>query len=236
MPARSGSSIAEVRVVVIEDGASLARVIRTALERDGMEVAVAADAETGLELVRRLAADFVVLDLTLPGMDGIEACRQLRAFSDAYIVMLTGRASEVDRLVGLSVGADDYMVKPFYATELVARLRAMQRRPRSASSPDPARVYGALVLDPRTREVTVGGRPVELSRTEYDILDTLSAEPRASISRSQLLERVWGPHWFGDDHVIDVHVSNLRRKLGDDPRTARYVRTVRGFGYRMGPG
>ena len=128
------------------------------------------------------------------------------------------------------------MVKPFYARELVARIRAMQRRPRSLAAPDLRRTFGDLILDPDSREVTVEGRPVELSRTEFEILEALSAAPRVSLSRAQILTAIWGSNWFGDDHVIDVHISNLRRKLGDDSSQPRFIRTVRGFGYRMGPG
>jgi DNA-binding response OmpR family regulator len=225
-----------MEVVVIEDTQELGTVVKIALEADGMSVHLAGDAETGLELVRSVVAEVVVMDIQLPGMDGFEACRRLRTFSDAYVVMLTGRVSENDRLAGLAVGADDYMTKPFYARELVARIRAMQRRPRSARGADHRREFGALAIDPDVQEVTMDGSIVELSRTEYQVLDALSVEPDVSLSRAQLLERVWGTNWFGDDHVIDVHVSNLRRKLGDDPRRPRYVRTVRGFGYRMGAG
>jgi DNA-binding response OmpR family regulator len=128
------------------------------------------------------------------------------------------------------------MTKPFYARELVARIRAMQRRPRAAVADAAVRRFGDLLIDPATREVTVAERTVQLSRTEYEVLDALSSEPKLTLSRGQLLERVWGEEWYGDDHVIDVHVSNLRRKLGDDPQSSRYVRTVRGYGYRMGSG
>jgi DNA-binding response OmpR family regulator len=173
----------------------------------------------------------------LPGIDGIEACRRIRTFSDAYIVRLTAKAEEADKITGLATGADDYLTKPFSPGELVARVRAMLRRPRrEAAAADTARRFGALVLDSRAREVQVDGEPVELTRIEFDLLDTLSAEPRIAFSRGQLLERVWGPSWFGDDHVVDVHIANLRRKLGDDPAEPRYLRTVRGVGYRMGDG
>jgi DNA-binding response OmpR family regulator len=183
-----------------------------------------------------MPADFVVLDVDLPGIDGFEACRRLRRFSDAYVILVSSRDSEVDRLVGLSLGADDYMTKPFYVRELVARVRAMQRRPRATTRRRAPRTFGELRVDPETREVQLAGRAVELSRTEFDVLDALSAEPDVSVSRRKLLEQVWGPGWFGDDHVIDVHVSNLRRKLEDDPRAPRFVRTVRGYGYLMGAG
>jgi len=165
----------------------------------------------------------VILDISLPGIDGNEVCRRMReGGSDAYVIMLTARQDEADRLVGLAVGADDYVVKPFSPRELVARVRAMLRRPRSGTvgggGPGPRR-FGDLEIDVPGREVRVGGTAIELSKIEFDLLDALSEQPKVSLSRDQLLERVWGPNWFGDDHVIDVHISNLRQKLGDDPRT-----------------
>jgi len=189
-------------------------------------------------VARERRPDVVVLDLMLPGIDGMEVCRRIRAFSDAYIIMLTAKSDEVDKLIGLSVGADDYLTKPFSPRELVARVRAMLRRPRAAAD-EPAgevRRFGALQIDPASRDVLVEGRPVELTRTEFDLLDTLSAQPRVAFSRRQLLERVWGGEWYGDEHVVDVHIGNLRRKLDDDAEHPRYIRTVRGVGYRMGPG
>jgi DNA-binding response OmpR family regulator len=225
-----------MNVVVIEDTPEVSRVLATALTREGWSVRTVADAERGLQLARSVPADLVILDVTLPGIDGVEACRRLRTFSDAYVIMLTGRDAEIDRLIGLAVGADDYVTKPFYTRELVARIRALQRRPRTPPRGTAVRRFGELQIDPEAREVTVGGALVDLSRTEYDLLDALSGEPRHSISRKTLLERVWGSDWFGDEHVIDVHISNLRRKLGDDSQAPRYVKTVRGYGYRMGTG
>ncbi|HSK49879.1 MAG TPA: response regulator transcription factor [Solirubrobacterales bacterium] len=219
-------------MLIVEDDAQLATATQRLLTRESFEVMVCHDAESGLEQARMLPADLVVLDINLPGIDGIEACRRLRTFSDAYVIMLTGLDSETDRVVGLSVGADDYISKPYSPRELVARIRAMQRRPRAHASAAPAREFGALRIDPGTREVTVEGRTIDLSRTEFDLLDTLASEPRMTLSRQQLLERVWGADWFGDDHVIDVHISNLRKKLG----RSGYVTTVRGYGYRIGKG
>lgn len=221
-----------LKVLIVEDDAQLAAATKRLLEQASFEVAVCHDAESGLEQARALPADLVVLDINLPGIDGIEACRRLRTFSDAYVIILTALDSETDRVIGLSVGADDYMAKPYSPRELVARIRAMQRRPRASGEVIPAREFGALRIDPGAREVAVDGRTIELSRTEFDLLDTLAAQPRMTISRQQLLEAVWGEGWFGDDHVIDVHISNLRKKLGNPA----YVTTVRGYGYRMGKG
>ena len=222
--------------LVVDDEAPLAALVRSYLEREGFEVETAGDGEAGVRVARERRPDVIVLDLMLPGMDGIEACRQIRAFSDAYILMLTAKAEEVDKIVGLSTGADDYVTKPFSPGELVARVRALLRRPRGGSDERFAvRRFGDLEIDPLAREVRRDGEPVELTRLEFELLDTLSEQPRVAFTRGQLLERVWGP-WFGDEHVVDVHVANLRRKLGDEARAGRYVRTVRGVGYRMGAG
>jgi DNA-binding response OmpR family regulator len=167
-------------------------------------------------------------------------CRQLRTFSDAYVIMLTARSEEVDKLIGLSVGADDYLTKPFSPRELVARVKVMLRRPRTGTAGTAAgegvRRFGALAVDPQSREVHLDGVPVELTRTEFDILDTLSARPRLAFTRAQLIEAVWGGGWVGDEHLVDVHIGHIRRKLDDDPANPRYVLTVRGVGYRMGTG
>jgi DNA-binding response OmpR family regulator len=229
------------RVLVVDDEQSLAKVVASYLQRDGHEVACAFDGPEALDAARREPPDVVVLDLGLPGLDGIEVCRQLRTFSDCYVVMLTARSDEVDKLVGLGVGADDYLTKPFSPRELVARVRVMLRRPRTGAAvgqaaDEPPRVFGPLRVDATGREVHVDGVVVELTRTEFDLLAALSARPRMAFSRRQLIEAVWGEGWVGDEHLVDVHVGHLRRKLGDDPATPRFIRTVRGIGYRMGEG
>jgi DNA-binding response OmpR family regulator len=234
-PQAGGRPPAGLRALVVDDEPPLVKVVCTYLEREGFEVASADDGEQAVALARELDPDVIVLDLMLPGIDGIEACRQIRAFSDAYIVMLTARVEEIDRIVGLSTGADDYVTKPFSPGELMARVRAMLRRPR-ASRAGGVRRFGDLEIDSAAREVRRRGELVELTKLEFDLLDVLSGEPRVAFSRERLLERVWGREWFGDDHVIDVHIGNLRGKLGDDPRAPRYVRTIRGVGYRMGDG
>ena len=228
-----------LRALVVDDEEHLARLVADYLAREGFTTQVAVDGEHALELARAASPDVVILDLMLPGIDGVEVCRRLRTFTDAYVIMLTARAEEVDKLIGLAVGADDYLTKPFSPRELVARVQAMLRRPRGAQPADseaPVRRFGDLAIDPAAREVSVGGQPVELTRLEFDLLDTLSARPRLAFSRGQLVDRVWGDTWFGDEHIVDVHIVRLRRKLGDDSSHPRYVRTVRGVGYRMGPG
>jgi DNA-binding response OmpR family regulator len=234
IPAEVGRETTHLRALVVDDEPPLVRVVSGYLEREGFEVTSAGDGETAVRLAGETTPDVIVLDLMLPGIDGLEACRRIRTFSDAYVIMLTARDEEVDTLVGLSVGADDYMTKPFSPRELVARIQAMLRRPRRPPTQDAlTRRFGDVEIDPAAREVRVGGRLVELTRTEFDLLDVLSAEPKVAFSRARLLERVW-QDWYGDEHVVDVHVANLRRKLGDDANHPRYVRTVRGVGYRMG--
>jgi len=225
-------------VLVVDDEPPLVHLVRSYLVREGFRVAEAGDGEAAVRLVRDLAPDLVVLDLMMPGIDGIEACRRIRAFSDCYVVMLTARAEEVDMLIGLAVGADDYITKPFSPRELTARVRAMLRRPRTASeaAAGPLRRVGSLEIDPAAHEVRLDGEPVGLTPLEFRLLETLAAQPRVALSRRQLIDRVWGTDWVGDEHLVDAHIVRLRRKLGDDPATPRYVQTVRGVGYRMGPG
>lgn len=227
----------QVRVLVVEDERPLARVVADYLRKATYEVTVVHDGPGAVTAARADDPDVIILDLMLPGLDGIEVCRQIRSFSDAYVVMLTARDEEVDKIVGLSVGADDYMSKPFSPRELVARVQAMLRRPRAGSErPDaPAGLFqlGDLVVDPIARSVSVRGEPIDLTRTEFDLLATMAAHPRAAFSRQQLIEAVWGLGWYGDEHVVDVHIGHLRRKLGDDAGEARFVRTVRGYGYGM---
>ncbi|MDX5961979.1 response regulator transcription factor [Rhodococcus opacus] len=243
----SPESAAGYRALVVDDERPLAAVVASYLEREHFEVAVAYNGVDALALAREIDPDIVVLDLGLPGMDGIEVCRALRTFSDPYVVMLTARSAEVDTIIGLSVGADDYVTKPFSPRELVARIRAMLRRPRKAPAYEtpppgpggdeaPPRVFGALRIDIAGREVHLDGDPVMLTRTEFDVLAALSSRPGMAFSRRQLIEAVWEESWVGNEHLVDVHVGHLRRKLGDDPAAPRYVTTVRGIGYRMGTG
>ncbi|QTE28115.1 response regulator transcription factor [Pengzhenrongella sicca] len=228
------------RVLVVDDEVPLARLVAGYLRRDGFEVETVADGEGAIARARAWRPAVIVLDLGLPGVDGTEVCRAVRAFSDCYIVMLTARVDEIDKLVGLSVGADDYLTKPFSPRELVARVRAMLRRPRldaAEAAPElPISRFGELSVDVVGREVRVAGAPVSLTKTEFDILAALAARPGMVFTRGQLIEAVWGGVWLGDEHLVDVHIGHVRRKLGDDPAAPVFIRTVRGVGYRMGLG
>jgi DNA-binding response OmpR family regulator len=212
-------------ILVVDDEPPILELVRGYLEREGFLVRTAEDGLAAVEQVRVDKPDVIVLDLMLPGLDGIEVCRQIRMFSDAYVLMLTARSEEIDRIVGLSVGADDYLVKPFSPRELVARVKALLRRPRAAM---PSASSASVVVDPARRVATVRGNAIVLTATEFDILAALARDPGVVISRDQLLDRVWGPEFIGDDHLVDVHVANLRRKIGDG-----FIETVRGVGYRL---
>ena len=227
------------QVLVVEDEKDLARMVGAYLERAGHTVTLVHTGPDAVAAARTVDPQVIVLDLGLPGLDGVEVCRQVRTFSDCYILMLTARDDEVDKLVGLSVGADDYITKPFSPRELVARVQVVLRRPRRRPTPTgegAVRTFGDLLVDVEARQVTVAGEPVDLTRTEFDILAVLTDRPRLAYSRRQLIDEVWDTAWVGDEHIVDVHVAHLRRKLGDDPASPRYIDTVRGVGYRMGAG
>ncbi|GGG62129.1 two-component system, response regulator [Kocuria dechangensis] len=227
-----GIDAAAGRVLVVDDEKPLAQMVATYLTRAGYDVLTAHTGPDAVQAARTQAPDVVVLDLGLPGMDGIEVCRRLRAFSECYVLMLTARGDEEDKLAGLAAGADDYITKPFSVRELVARVAAVLRRPRTTVVPaEPARVFGDLVVDLAAHEARRGGNPVPLTRTEFDLLAALSGHPHQALTRRQLIDTVWGPAWVGDDRLVDVHIGHLRRKLGEDPN--RYIDTVRGVGYRM---
>src|SRR3954447_12943298 len=224
------------RALVVDDAPENRMPVHAVLWQQGFGVAQAEDGEAAVKAASLNPLDLIVLDLGLPDIDGVEVCRRVRTFSDAHVLMLTAQDTELDKVVGFEAGADDYVTKPFSVAELMGRVKAVLRRV-SRSAPAPVvRTFGALTIDPLAHEVTLAGEPLELTRIEFDLLDTLSASPRVAFTRAQLLERVWGENWFGDDHLVDVHISNLRRKLTDDPRSPDFVSTVRGVGYRMGAG
>lgn len=226
------------RILIVDDEPNLLELLDGYLRREGYEVATTGDGRTALELARRLSPDLIVLDVMLPGIDGIEVCRQVRRFSDAYILMLTARTEEMDTIIGLSVGADDYVTKPFSPREVVARIKALLRRPRAGGMGEPATAdapplrIGALVIDASAHTVTLGDNPIALTGREFALLATLARHPGRVFTRAQLLDEVWGDEYY-DDHVVDVHIANLRKKLESDPARPHYITTVRGVGYRM---
>jgi DNA-binding response OmpR family regulator len=222
------------KILVVEDEARIARLVRDYLEHAGFEAVVAGDGETALASARRSMPDLVVLDLGLPGRDGLDVARTLRRTSSVPIVMLTARGDETDRVVGLELGADDYVVKPFSPKELVARVRAVLRRTQAARAggPEVLRVADVEVDLPRMR-VTVAGRPVELTPTEFQLLATLAREPGRVFTRGQLLDAVHGVAFESYERAIDAHVKNLRRKIEPTPGRPRYLLTVHGVGYRF---
>jgi DNA-binding response OmpR family regulator len=225
-------------VLIVDDEIPLAKVVASYFVREGFSVTLAHDGPQAVEQARTTTPDLIVLDWMIPEFDGLEACRQIRTFTDAYVIMLTARDDETDKVIALSVGADDYIVKPFSPRELIARAKAMLRRPRNAPTTEarPPITIGALSIDLESRIVTVDATTIELTRTEFDLLAAMAMRPKMAFDRRQLLDEVWGGEWFGDDHVVDVHVGHLRRKLGDDPTHPRFIRTVRGVGYGMGTG
>ncbi len=220
-------------VLVVEDAPELQAIIATALTSDGFAVTALSDGVSAVSFMRESPASIVVLDIGLPGINGLEVCRQIRTFSDAYIVMLTARSDETDKLVGLSVGADDYMTKPFSPREIVARVKAILRRtavPQHSPTTPPVIAVGNVEVDLGRREARVDGTPVALATREFDLLAYLAANQGLALSRRQLLDGVWGDGWIGDDRTVDVHVRQLRKKLGD----GFPLDTVWGVGYRLG--
>ncbi|MGD2062402.1 MAG: response regulator transcription factor [Nitrospirota bacterium] len=221
-------------ILIVEDDRNTASLVATYLEREGFATLIAYDGKQGLELARRHRPIFVILDLMLPKLDGREVCRTLRSFSEVPVLMLTARGDEVDRIVGFSLGADDYVAKPFSPRELLERVKAILRRTRGAS---PARQTvlscDGLVLDTERHTVTRNGRPVALTPSEYKLLQTLMTRPGRVFSRDELLDHINGPGDVVVDRVIDVHIGKLRRKIEPDPSTPQYISTVRGIGYRL---
>jgi DNA-binding response OmpR family regulator len=220
-------------ILVVDDEARIVKLVRDYLERAGFDVLGAHDGETALLMARREKPDLIVLDLMLPGVDGLDVCRRLRQESGVPIIMLTARVEEADRIVGLELGADDYVVKPFSPRELVARVRATLRRVGGEVGPATVVRAADVELDTAALTVTVAGQPVDLTPTEFQLLVTLVRQPGRIFSREQLLEAIHGVAFDGYDRSVDSHVKNLRRKIEADPRQPRYVQTVYGVGYRF---
>jgi DNA-binding response OmpR family regulator len=216
----------------VEDAPEFAQLATIVLSDAGCRVRCVTNIADAIASMNEAMPDLVVLDLGLPDGDGLDLCQSIREHSNAYVIVVSGRASEADKLLGFRLGADDFLVKPFSGRELVARVEALLRRPRADNAEGLPRTFGELVIDPHSREVTVQGNRVELTRIEFDLLETMSANPKLVFTRQQLLDKVWGPNWFGDDHVVDVHVANLRKKI-DVAGAKSWLRTVRGVGYSM---
>jgi two-component system alkaline phosphatase synthesis response regulator PhoP len=222
------------RILVVDDDDNLRRLVAAYLEREGYEVAEAADGPAALREAESQRPDLMILDLMLPGLDGLEVARRVTASKPMAILMLTARSAEDDVLLGFEAGADDYLIKPFSPKVMLARVRAILRRGRlEPADTSTTLVLGDLSLDPRTREATVARRSLDLTATEFELLRVLAEHPGWVHSREDLLERVWGYKYLGDSRAVDVHIANLRKKLGDDPSDPQHIRTVRGVGYKL---
>lgn len=228
--------IGRIRVLVVDDEPELREMVRRYLEAEDFAVTEAGDGDAALELMKTTAPDLIVLDVTMPGRDGFEILRELRRTTNVPVIMLTARTEEIDRVIGLTVGADDYITKPFSPREMVARIRAVLRR----SQPDPAGAdeppplyFDGLFIDQAGREIRRNDEPVDLSTLEFDLLVALASSPGRVFSRAQLLEKVWGWDYYGVDRVVDVHIGNIRKQLGDDADDPRFIGTVRGVGYKF---
>ncbi len=220
------------RILLVEDERSIAEPFAEALAREGFEPILAATGAAALQLARSEAPDLVLLDLMLPDRDGRDVCRELRRESAVPIIMVTARGTESDRIVGLELGADDYVVKPFSVGEVAARIRAVLRRTSAPAGPDELRVDG-LLLQRAARRVTLDGVEVPLTRKEFDVLARLAQDAGRVVTREDLMADVWDTNWFGSTRTLDVHVGWLRGKLGDDPAAPRFIHTVRGVGFRL---
>ena len=222
-------------VLVVEDEENLLAALRYNLEHDGHSVLTAADGAKGLETARAASPDLIILDVMLPGLDGLEICRILRRESDAPILMLTAKGEEIDRVVGLELGADDYVAKPFSMRELMARVRALMRRPRRRTAGPRGETLqaGPLMLDTEAHSARLGGEELRLKPREFDLLALFMRNPGRAFTRDQILERLWGHDYIGDVRTVDVHVRWLREKIEAEPSAPARIITIRGVGYRF---
>jgi two-component system, OmpR family, response regulator RegX3 len=226
--------MAATRILFVEDEASIYEPFSQALARNGFEPFVARSCREASDLAERVEPDLVLLDLGLPDGDGRDLARDLRRRSEVPIIMLTARGTETDRVVGLEIGADDYVVKPFSSREVISRIRAVLRRAKQAPAPaEPVLAVGELVLDRAARKVTLRGEPIALARREFDLLAELVSHAGEVVTREDLMDRVWDVNWFGSTKTLDVHVRALRKKLGDSPAEPGLIETVRGVGFRF---
>jgi len=230
-PANSASG--RPRILFVEDETSISEPFSGALSRAGFEPTVAATASAALERFEQQEPDLVLLDLNLPDGDGLDVCRELQRRSDVPILILTARGTETDKIVGLGLGADDYVVKPFSGDEVIARIRAILRRSeRARKPPGPSRI-GELEIDPGARRATFRGAELALTRKEFDLLERLVRDAGRVVTREDLMSEIWDVNWFGSTKTLDVHIGWLRRKLGDDPNRPTFIETVRGVGFRF---
>jgi two-component system, OmpR family, alkaline phosphatase synthesis response regulator PhoP len=225
----------DARILLVDDEQNILDLVSAYLQKEGYTVYTATDGPAGLKAALSMKPDLIILDVMLPGLGGIELLVELRRVSNAYVIMLSARAEETDKIVGLSVGADDYLAKPFSPRELVARVRAALRRLSATPSPDHADIvaFRHIRIDASRRKVWKDDAPVDLTEAEFDLLLALAQHPGRVLSRDQLLQRVWGNDFYGEERVIDVHVGHIRRKLGEDPANPHFIVTVRGVGYRF---
>lgn len=220
-------------ILVVDDEPAIVKTVRAYLENEGYTVHAATDGPSALKAARSFRPDLVILDIMLPGMDGIEVLRTLQKESDVYVLMLTAKSDETDKIVGLSVGADDYLTKPFSPRELVARVKAILRRGRGGITTEPALSFRRLHIDPNAHKVWKDDEPIELTAIEFEILHVLARHRGLVLSREQLIEQVWGHNYYGDERVVDVHIGRIRKKMEDDPGNPTLIVTVRGAGYRF---
>ena len=227
------------RILVVDDEESIRHLVASYLRADGFVVEELGDGEAALDRVRRADdLDVIILDVRMPKVDGIDALREIRRLSDSYVIMLTAAAEETDRLIGLSMGADDYMVKPFSPREVVARVKAVLRRQRNqartdAATPLPPLTFPSLIIDIETYQILLDDEPVELTALQFSLIRTMAESPGRVFTRRQLIERVWGRDFYGEERIVDVHIGNLRKALRDEAANPRFIGTVRGVGYRF---
>ncbi len=221
------------RILFVEDESSIFEPFSGALRRAGFEPTVAETAGDALALADQIRPDLVLLDLNLPDGDGLDVCRELQRRSDVPILILTARGTETDKIIGLGLGADDYVVKPFSGDEVIARIRAILRRSQGGERPPAPAVIGELEIDRGARRAVLGGEELSLTRKEYDLLERLARDAGRVVTREELMSEIWDENWFGSTKTLDVHVGWLRRKLGDDPSVPRFIHTVRGVGFRF---
>ncbi len=225
--------MSSVKILVVDDEPRIVQTLQAYLEREGYQVQSARDGPSALQAVRSFAPDLVILDIMLPGMDGVEVLRRLRQESNVYVMMLTAKSEEMDKIVGLTVGADDYVTKPFSPRELAARVKAVLRRSRTPEEGDGPLVFRRLRIDPEAHQVWRDGNPVDLTSIEFNLLYALARHQGHVLSREQLIQQVWGYDYYGDDRVVDVHIRRVRKKIEEDPENPTLIVTVRGTGYRF---